>query len=167
MFHRSRHMQWNFHFIHVTQTGQGPNRERCTLRPVPAGWIPQGGGRPRLWRSLVTFWRQKVTPAERPRRGAGLRLRNRRRTIPPTRRCGLCIPRLAPERRGKSRSRRRTSSPHAVAPPLPTKPACAGLWRGPHHAGPPPFTQGRHSAWTDPDGLHRWEGSSTAGLRFS
>ena len=33
-------------------------------------------------------------------------------TIPPTRRCGLCIPRLAPERRGKSRSRRRTSSPH-------------------------------------------------------
>src|SRR5699024_3126555 len=34
-----------------------------------AGWIPQGGGRPRLWRSLVTFWRQKVTPAERPRRG--------------------------------------------------------------------------------------------------
>ena len=27
---------------------------------------------------------------------------------------------------------------HAVAPPLPTKPACAGLWRGPHHAGPPP-----------------------------
>ena len=85
---------------------------RCTLRPVPAGWIPQGGGRPRLWRSLVTFWRQKVTPAGRPRRGAGLRLRNRRRTIPPTRRCGLCIPRLAPERRGKSRSRRRTSSPH-------------------------------------------------------
>ena len=33
-------------------------------------------------------------------------------TIPPTRRCGLCIPRLAPERRGKSRSRRCTSSPH-------------------------------------------------------
>ena len=33
-------------------------------------------------------------------------------SIPPTRRCGLCIPRLAPERRGKSRSRRRTSSPH-------------------------------------------------------
>ena len=32
---------------------------------------------------------------------------------------------------------------HAVAPPLPTKPACAGLWRGPHHAGPPPFAQGR------------------------
>ena len=51
-------------------------------------------------------------PSGASRRGAGLRLRNRRRTIPPTRRCGLCIPRLAPERRGKSRSRRRTSSPH-------------------------------------------------------
>ena len=37
-----------------------------------------------------------------------------RRTIPPSRRCGLCIPRLAPERRGKSRSRRRTSSPHQI-----------------------------------------------------
>ena len=35
-----------------------------------------------------------------------------RRSIPPTRRCGLSIPRLAPERQGKSRSRRRTSSPH-------------------------------------------------------
>ena len=32
-------------------------------RLAPAGWIPQGGGRPRLWRSLVTFWRQKVTPS--------------------------------------------------------------------------------------------------------
>ena len=48
---------------------QGPKRGRCTLQPVPAGWIPQGGGRPRLWRPLVTFWRQKVTPAERPHRG--------------------------------------------------------------------------------------------------
>ena len=33
-------------------------------------------------------------------------------TTPQSRRCGLCISRLAPERRGQSRSRRRTSSPH-------------------------------------------------------
>ena len=45
-----------------------PRAEKRRLHPPPstAGWIPQGGGRPRLWRSLVTFWRQKVTPAERP-----------------------------------------------------------------------------------------------------
>ena len=52
------------HVIYVTST---------------AGWIPQGGGRPRLWRSLVTFWRQKVTPAERPcqgRRFASRKLEN-------------------------------------------------------------------------------------------
>ena len=45
-----------------------PRAENRKVHPPPstAGWIPQGGGRPRLWRSLVTFWRQKVTPAERP-----------------------------------------------------------------------------------------------------
>ena len=60
---------------------QGPKRGRCTLQPVPAWWIPQGGGRPRLWRPLVTFWRQKVTPAERasPRQGSKLAPENDRR----------------------------------------------------------------------------------------
>ena len=48
-----------------------PRAENRKVHPPPstAGWIPQGGRRPRLWRSLVTFWRQKVTPAERPRLG--------------------------------------------------------------------------------------------------
>ena len=58
------------------------------------------------------FGQSKWAPAERPWKGAGFCPENWRRPIPPTRRCGLCIPRLAPERRGKSRSRRRTSSPH-------------------------------------------------------
>ena len=51
----------------------GRNKENAG-KPSTAGWIPQGGGRPRLWRSLVTFWRQKVTPAERasPRQGSKL-----------------------------------------------------------------------------------------------
>ena len=44
-------------------------KEENAGTPSTAGWIPQGGGRPRLWRVLVTFARTKVTPAERPRRG--------------------------------------------------------------------------------------------------
>ena len=47
-------------------------KEKNAGTSCTAGWIPQGGGRPRLWRSLVTFWRQKVTPAERPHQAGGL-----------------------------------------------------------------------------------------------
>ena len=55
---------------HLCDMNQSRAEQRRTHPPPStAGWIPQGGGRPRLWRSLVTFWRQKVTPAERPRRG--------------------------------------------------------------------------------------------------
>ena len=37
------------------------------LPPSTAGWIPQGGGRPRLWWVFGNFLpSQKVTPAERP-----------------------------------------------------------------------------------------------------
>ena len=40
------------------------------LPPSTAGWIPQGGGRPRLWWVFGDFLpSQKVTPAERPRLG--------------------------------------------------------------------------------------------------
>ena len=38
--------------------------------PSTAGWIPQGGGRPRLWRFFPRFLiGEKSGPAERPRRG--------------------------------------------------------------------------------------------------
>ena len=49
----------------------GPRAEHGTMHPPPStgGVDSTRGGRPRLWRSLVTFWRQKVTPAERPRPG--------------------------------------------------------------------------------------------------
>ena len=60
-------------------------KRRTQGHPVPAGWIPQGGGRPRLWRSLVTFWRQKVTPAERPCQAGKPDPSPRRKSIPPTR----------------------------------------------------------------------------------
>ena len=40
------------------------------LPPSTAGWIPQGGGRPRLWRFFPRFLiGEKSGPAERPRRG--------------------------------------------------------------------------------------------------
>ena len=39
-------------------------------QPRKAGWIPQGGGRPLLWRFFGDFLiGEKVTPAERPRLG--------------------------------------------------------------------------------------------------
>ena len=40
-----------------------PSRTALTRPPSTAGWIPQGGGRPRLWWSLVPFWQQKGTPS--------------------------------------------------------------------------------------------------------
>ena len=45
---------------------------RTQVHPVPrgAGWIPQGGGRPRLWRFFPRFLiGEKSGPAERPRQG--------------------------------------------------------------------------------------------------
>ena len=44
-----------------------PTRLRAETRrtqglPVPRGWIPQGGGRPRLWRFFPRFLRQKPAP---------------------------------------------------------------------------------------------------------
>ena len=40
--------------------------------PSTAGWIPQGGGRPRLWRFFPRFLiGEKSGPAERPWKGAG------------------------------------------------------------------------------------------------
>ena len=56
--------------------------------------------------------RREALGQERSHRAAKPENVSYRGSIPPTRRCGLCIPRLAPERRGKSRSRRHTSSPH-------------------------------------------------------
>ena len=38
-------------------------KEEDAGTPSTAGWIPQGGGRPRLWWSLVPFWQQKGTPS--------------------------------------------------------------------------------------------------------
>ena len=61
------------HVIYVTQPNQGPNREGRRDTQY-RGVDSTRRGRPRLWRSLVTFWRQKVTPAERPCQGADLRL---------------------------------------------------------------------------------------------
>ena len=85
-------------------------------RTLDAGTAPYPrevlrGERPK--RVLVPFARSKGTPSgQRPHQAGKPETGAVRRTIPPTRRCGLSIPRLAPERRGKSRSRRRTSSPH-------------------------------------------------------
>ena len=47
----------------------GRNKENAGT-PRTAGWIPQGGGRPRLWRFFPRFLiGEKSGPAERPRRG--------------------------------------------------------------------------------------------------
>ena len=92
---------------------------------TPSGQRPHQAGKPKPWavrtstpqsasqtaplaQGSLWAWQRYGAQAEagKPETGAV------RRSIPPTRRCGLCIPRLAPERRGKSRSRRRTSSPH-------------------------------------------------------
>ena len=52
--------------------------------PSTAGWIPQGGGRPRLWRFFPRFLiGEKSGPAERPWKGADLCLRNQRRVDSP------------------------------------------------------------------------------------
>ena len=91
---------------------------------TPSGQRPHQAGKPKPWavrtstpqsasqtaplaQGSLWAWQRYGAQAEagKPETGAV------RRSIPPTRRCGLCIPRLAPERRGKSRSRRRTSSP--------------------------------------------------------
>ena len=87
----------------------GRNRDLTQFQPgTPGGYL--GGNA--LGDSLVTFSSQeKVTLRSKPElvRPDDCEVK---RSIPPTRRCGLSIPRLAPERRGKSRSRRHTSSPH-------------------------------------------------------
>ena len=50
------------------------------LPPSTAGWIPQGGGRPRLWRFFPQFLiAEKLGPAERPRQDGDILLRNWRR----------------------------------------------------------------------------------------
>ena len=49
-----------------------PRAENRKVHPPPstAGWIPQGGGRPRLWRFFPRFLiGEKSGPAERPRQG--------------------------------------------------------------------------------------------------
>ena len=49
-----------------------PSRTALTRPPSTAGWIPQGGGRPRLWRFFPRFLiAEKSGPAERasPRQG--------------------------------------------------------------------------------------------------
>ena len=49
-----------------------PRAEQRTAHvpPSTAGWIPQGGGRPRLWRFFPRFLiAEKSGPAERPRLG--------------------------------------------------------------------------------------------------
>ena len=53
---------------HLCDMNQSRAEQRRTHPPPStAGWIPQGGGRPRLWWSLVPFWQQKGTPSgERP-----------------------------------------------------------------------------------------------------
>ena len=53
---------------HLCDMDQSRAKKRRTHPPPStAGWIPQGGGRPRLWWSLVPFWQQKGTPSgERP-----------------------------------------------------------------------------------------------------
>ena len=48
-------------------TGPRADRRGTQAHPVPAGWIPQGGGRPRLWRFFPRFLiAEKSGPAERP-----------------------------------------------------------------------------------------------------
>ena len=45
-------------------------QRRTHTPPSTAGWIPQGGGRPRLWRFFPRFLiGEKSGPAERPRLG--------------------------------------------------------------------------------------------------
>ena len=52
-----------------------PSRTALTRPPSTAGWIPQGGGRPRLWRFFPRFLiAEKSGPAERIPRLASLRL---------------------------------------------------------------------------------------------
>ena len=49
---------------HLCDMNQSRAEQRRTHPPPStAGWIPQGGGRPRLWWSLVPFWQQKGTPS--------------------------------------------------------------------------------------------------------
>ena len=59
---------------HLCDMNQSRAEQRRTHPPPStAGWIPQGGGRPRLWWSLVPFWQQKGTPSgERPHQAGGL-----------------------------------------------------------------------------------------------
>ena len=54
---------------HLCDMKQSRAKKR-TMHPLPstAGWIPQGGGRPRLWRFFPRFLiGEKSGPAERPR----------------------------------------------------------------------------------------------------
>ena len=115
-----------------------PTRARAGHRidAVPA-WYPREvlrGERPK--RVLVSFARSKETPSgERPHQAG--KPEPGRLDDQSLRLVGAdCVSLASPLRDGASLA-------HAVAPPLPTKPACAGLWRGPHQAGPPPFAQGR------------------------
>ena len=54
-------------------TGPRAGNRRMHTPPSTAGWIPQGGGRPRLWRFFRLFLiAEKETPAERPCQGRWL-----------------------------------------------------------------------------------------------
>src|SRR5699024_9514227 len=100
------------------------------------------GERPK--RILVPFVRSKGTPSGKRPHQAGkpetVRLDGQSLRL-----VGAdCVSLASPLRDGASLA-------HAVAPPLPTKPACAGLWRGPQcNAVPPPFAQGRLSQRSAP-----------------
>ena len=50
------------HYLCDTANPRAERRGTQTQPSTPAGWIPQGGGRPRLWWSLP-FWQQKGTPS--------------------------------------------------------------------------------------------------------
>ena len=63
-------------FLHDLCDTANPRAERRgtqTQPSTPAGWIPQGGGRPLLWRFFPQFLiAEKLGPAERPTRLASL-----------------------------------------------------------------------------------------------
>ena len=74
------------HFLPGMVTALRPGLESNSSQHGKAGWIPQGGGRPRLWWVFGDFLpNQKVTPAERPRLGRWFPPRKSEKDKP----CGL------------------------------------------------------------------------------
>ena len=123
--------------------GDGPNRDLTHGQPRTPREVLRGE-RPK--RILVPFVRSKGTPSGKRPHQAGkpetVRLDGQSLRL-----VGAdCVSLASPLRDGASLA-------HAVAPPLPTKPACTGLWRGPQcNAVPPPFAQGRLSQRSVPGG---------------